>query len=364
MSKYRRVSRFQQMAGLLAVFLVISATQSQAVEPLEIPPELAEVLSQRYPRGVEDLKLLEAQVQQVADRAVAATVGVEIGRNIGSGVIVSREGLILTAAHVIGRHNRPATIVLSDGRQLSGKTLGAHYPLDTGMVQITEVPDDLPYIPVSEEDAQPALGEWVVATGQPGGTLNDRSPPVRLGRVLAAHEHWICTDCTLVGGDSGGPLLNISGEVVALHMSIGPSISHNFHVPVSLIRQYWDQMMAGQMWGHEATPQASDMERALLGLAGRTENGRCVITQVFPGFPAETAGIRTGDVILRVADAEVDTFAELARQVLEKQPGDSIHLQILRNTETLEMEVPLIGATEPLPGSFRSAPAETEEDPS
>ena len=170
-----------------------------AAEPLPFSPELNTVLEDRYPRGVEDLKLIEEQVELVAAQAVPATVEVEIGHHIGSGVIVSKEGLVLTAAHVIGRAGRSATLVLADGRRLQGRTLGAHHLIDAGMLQIISPPDDLPFVPLAPDETV-RIGQWVVATGQPGGILDDRSPPVRLGRVLAADDQWVCTDCTLVGG--------------------------------------------------------------------------------------------------------------------------------------------------------------------
>lgn len=352
--------RWVRVALILLASILVSGLLP-AAEPLEYSPEVAAVLDERYPQVVEDLKLIEQQVQLVAAQAVPATVEVEIGHNIGSGVIVSKEGLVLTAAHVIGRPGRSATLVLADGRRLEGRTLGAHHLMDAGMVQITDPPEDLPFAPLTP-DENIVVGQWVVATGQPGGILDDRSPPVRLGRVLATGGQWVCTDCTLVGGDSGGPLFNMRGEVMAIHMSIGPEVVHNFHVPVTEIRPVWDKMLAGEVWGGEVAEQEPDSGRAVLGLAGRTADNRTMVTQVFAGFPAETAGILPGDQIVAVDGQAISSIFDLTRHLVTKSPGDTIHLELLRNTRSLELDIVLSAIGEPLPGSFDPSTREAESD--
>ena len=306
---------------------------------------------EKYPEGPEQLKLLQKQVEEVAAQAVAATVEVEVGNSIGSGVIISPEGLVLTAAHVIGGKNRPVTVVLADGRRLKGHTLGAHHKIDAGMVQIDAVPKEpIPFAPVVTGD-EIQVGEWVVATGQPGGLLEDRSPPVRLGRVLAQGGEWICTDCTLVGGDSGGPLFNMRGEVLAIHMSIGPAAVHNFHVPVAMIRPHWEKMLKGEVWGHGIEHESLG-ERVVLGIAGRQVEDRCVVTQVFPGFPAARAGVAVGDVIKAVDEESIESISELNDLVLGKEPGDRVKVRVRRGDDELDLRVRLSLVESPLPGTL------------
>jgi serine protease Do len=335
---------------LVIALCLLGGTRGFAAEALPISPELEKVLAARYPEGPEPLKLLEDQVKLVATQAVAATVEVEVGNSIGSGVIISPEGLVLTAAHVIGGKQRPVTVVLADGRRLKGHTLGAHHNIDAGMIQIDEVPQELPFAPVVTSD-EIHVGEWVVATGQPGGLLEDRSAPVRLGRVLAQGGEWICTDCTLVGGDSGGPLFNIRGEVLAINMSIGPSAVHNFHVPVAKIRPYWEKMLEGKVWGHEYD-QVSLGERVVLGIAGRQVGERCVVTQVFPGYPAARAGIAVGDVIEAVDKESIESLTELNELILSKEPGDRIRVRVARGADQVDLRVRLSLIDSPLPGTL------------
>ena len=332
---------------IVTLFVVIAARGS---EPLDISPALGEVLARPYPRSAEDLGLLQSQVRRVAETATPATVGVEVGRNIGSGVIVNPEGLVLTAAHVIGRSQRSATIVLPDGRRFKARTLGANHEIDTGMVQITNPPLDLPYVPIAR-DATLSLGEWVVATGQPGGPLLDRTPPVRLGRVLVGEKDWVCTDCTLVGGDSGGPLLNLQGEVTATHTSIGPDIVLNFHVPIPEIQEHWQRLVQGEVWGGGFEEFARRRSRPVLGLAGRTKENQCVVTQVFPGMPAAEADVRPEDIVLAVDGVAITSIDEVIERVVAKQPGQKMKLRLQRDGEQIEVEVLLARLRAPLPGS-------------
>ncbi|MGI9427131.1 MAG: S1C family serine protease [Bythopirellula sp.] len=324
-----------------ALLVVCLGLPAAAAVPLDIPDDVARVMALRYPRNAEQLRQIEGQVQRVSGQAMPATVGVVVGQGAGSGVIISADGLVLTAGHVIGKADRRAKIVLPDGRKLYGKTLGANHEIDAGMIQLDDPPIDLPFLPVAT--VPPRNGEWVITLGQPGGTFNDRAPPLRLGRVLESGDDWICTDCTLVGGDSGGPLINLRGEVMAVHSSIGPRIVHNFHIPVLEIRKSWERLLAGDVWGNALAKVVSSELRPLMGIAGHTHNDRCLITEVFRGLPAYEAGVRPGDVIQAVDGEDISTFEDVSRRVIKKRPGQKMQLQIERDGETLDVEVVLAG---------------------
>lgn len=325
----------------LSFLLCALGVQAPAAESLPIPAEVQSVLALRYPRRVEHLRSLQQQVQRVAKQAMPATVGVVVGQGAGSGVIVSADGLVLTAGHVIGKADRQATVLLPDGRKLVGKTLGANHGIDAGMLQLENPPADLPFLPIAK--TLPKIGEWVITLGQPGGTLDDRAPPLRLGRVLGVDDDWVCTDCTLVGGDSGGPLINLRGEVLAVHSSIGPQIVHNFHVPVVEIRKSWKRLLAGEVWGDALVDVVSSDLRPLIGIAGHTDEGQCLITEVFRGLPAYEAGVHPGDVVLAVDGEAISTFDEVSQKVLQKRPGQRMRLKIKRDGKTTEVEVVLAG---------------------
>ena len=128
-------------------------------------------------------------------------------------------------------------------------TLGANHDADAGMIRLESPPADLPFASVSQ-DPKLAVGEWVVTTGEPGGIVSDAHRRFgSAGCVLSRDDDMLCTDCKLVGGDSGGPLFNMRGEVVGIHSSIGPMITHNFHVPVAAFRAQLGSSASGRAVG-------------------------------------------------------------------------------------------------------------------
>jgi serine protease Do len=339
MNQRRTVSWMLTLVASTALAATAAAQPTSPVS-LDTPAETAAALSAKSPANAADLRLIQKQLQRVVERTLPATVAVEIRGAAGSGVIVNKEGLVLTAAHVVGRPGRQAWVELPDGRRLAGRTLGANHEVDAGMIQITSPPKDLPFAPIHEgPDLNP--GEWVVTIGQPGGIVEDRAPPVRFGRVLFRGDGVLCSDCKLVGGDSGGPLFNMRGEVVGIHSSIGPMVTHNFHVPITSYRSDWDRLVKGDVWGGRY--DSDDPDRPLLGVRGNTQDGHCVISQVFPGMPAEHAGLEVGDVILAVDGREIGTFNELANVVSLKDPGDGMQLLIERDGELIEVTATLTG---------------------
>jgi len=210
-------------------------------------PALPPALARATPESIEDLKAIQKQTKLVLDKVVPATVGLRIGSAAGSGVIVNEEGIVLTAGHVSGAADRPVEILLHDGRRLKGKTLGGNNGIDSGMVKIT---DKVPFSWVEMGDSGKVKeGQWCIAVGHPGGFKSGRSPVVRVGRVQNITSNLIRTDCTLVGGDSGGPLFDMNGKVIGIHSRIGVGIADNVHVPVDTYRETWGKLAKGEVWG-------------------------------------------------------------------------------------------------------------------
>ena len=155
------------------------------------------------------LEMVETQVSTVAEKAMPCVVALSrpenLGRSQGSGCIIARNGLILTAAHVVGEA-KIVTVTLPDQKRVQAKVLGADYGRDIALAIITD-PGDFPFLELGDTQNL-AAGEMVVALGHAGGFDPRRQAPVRFGRVFEiSHEGFIRTDCTVVGGDSGGPLL-------------------------------------------------------------------------------------------------------------------------------------------------------------
>src|SRR5262249_9497642 len=146
-------------------------------------------LEKPAPENLEDLKAIQAQVHDVVEKVLPCTVGVRVGGASGSGVIIHEDGYVLTAGHVSGQPDREATLLLSDGRRVKGKTLGANRDIDSGLIKITEG-GKWPFVEMGQS-AELKRGQWCVATGHPRGYIPNRPPPVRLGRVLDATNRLI-----------------------------------------------------------------------------------------------------------------------------------------------------------------------------
>ena len=328
--------------------------------PLSVPPETEAVLKKRHPTSVADLKAIEEQVGRVVEYVLPATVGIQIEASAGSGVIVSEDGLVLTAGHVSAEPGRTAVVILLDGTRVRGKTLGWNADIDSGMIQIEEG-GPFPYVTLAKRGEIEA-GQWVVSAGHPGGYLGDRSPPIRLGRVLFENESVICTDCTLVGGDSGGPLFNFRGEVIGIHSRIGRQIRSNFHVPIATYLDTWERLLASEAWGEVFNSEQPARMRPLLGAAGTPGKSPCEVNQVFAGSAAARAGISVGDIIKSFDGEPVEKFGDLERLVLSRRIGQRIEVEVLREGETLALNVVLGGTARPVPGGSELDPNQLREE--
>jgi S1-C subfamily serine protease len=234
--------------AILLFFAAIAGFESTRGDENKPPLPLPAVLSKVAPENVEDLRALEKHVQKVLERVLPSVVGVRVGAGQGSGVIVSEDGLILTAGHVSGSANLKAVIHLPDGKELKGKTLGRRRDIDSGMMKIT-TEGKYPFLEMGKS-SELKKGQWVIAVGHPGGFRANRTPVVRLGRILFVNGSLIRTDCSLVGGDSGGPLFDMQGRVIGIHSRIGPGeITENIHVPIDTFRDTWDRLAKGEVWG-------------------------------------------------------------------------------------------------------------------
>jgi serine protease Do len=283
------------------------------------------------PQTVDELKAMQEVTQRLSEQVMRSTVGVRVGPAQGSGVIVTKEGHVLTAAHVAGTPGRSATFILNDGRTVRGKTLGAFYDLDAGLLQITE---GGPWQPAAVGDSKPLrVGQWCLGTGHPGGYERGRNAVVRLGRILRIEDDGVTTDITLVGGDSGGPLFDMQGSVIGIHSRIGNALTTNVHVPVSIYRDNWDRLVRGEAWGSQ--PGIGPF----IGVVGARDAEDARIAHVNPGSPAEQAGIKVGDVITRFDGRALRDFSGLSRAVAESEPGERVKVEVRRGERTLELEV-------------------------
>lgn len=234
------------------------------------------------PKNLDELLRIQRQVEAIAARALPATVGVRVGTSQGSGVIVSPDGYVLTAGHVIGKPGQAATVILADGLSVTAKTLGVYTTIDAGLLKI-DGEGPWPSLPRGLSRDVTA-GTWCVAVGHPLGYQEGRPPVVRLGRVMRIQDNQIQTDCPLVAGDSGGPLLDLEGKVIGVHSRIGGSTEMNYHIPIDIYAGCWDRLARGDQWQDEVPRKEDGQLQVLLGqvTAGAA---RCVVRIECQGSP-------------------------------------------------------------------------------
>jgi len=203
--------------------------------------------SKVFPANRKDLLEIERAAIEVAKQARACAVGLQVGRNKGSGVIISKDGYVLTAAHLISRPGQQVQVKFANGRTTQGTALGVHTTADGGLVKITEE-TEWPFMPLATKEQAAKLGDWCIAAGHPGGFDLKRSPPIRLGRVIEVQPTAIRTDCPIMGGDSGGPLFDLRGRVVGINSRPSDDLSENLHASSDAFHEAWDRMMDSKVY--------------------------------------------------------------------------------------------------------------------
>lgn len=291
-----------------------------------------------------DLLRLEEKVGRVSTKSLPATVSLVSERtgSSGSGVIVSSDGLILTAAHVV-QGMKEVDVYFADGKKWLGKVLGANFSKDIGMVKMEDA-GPWPFVEIGESKPLEA-GDWVIAIGHSAGFDPARTPPVRFGRVMSdGPGNYFTTDCTLIGGDSGGPLFDIEGKLVAVNSSIGESWKNNNHAGVDGFREDWDRLLAGETWGTLQMNPLANPETPVLGIGmgmRRADDGVPVF-KVEPNSPAAAAGVRVGDLIRSVDGDRVREGSELQQILVKREVGDIVKLGVVRGEAELNIEVELV----------------------
>ena len=326
--------------ALALVLPCLSPVHAQDISDLKIVTAsqgVDRIFAGGVPRSITDLKAMESRQQQIVKQTTPCVVAVQVGQAQGSGVIISADGYVLTAAHVAAEPDLDVKFMLADGRLVKGKTLGMYMNVDAGLAKIdryTSGGKAVTWPHVEMGNSQTVIGgQWVLAMGHPGGFEPGRPPVVRLGRVLENHRNLIKTDCKLVGGDSGGPLFDMQGRVIGVHSRIGNSLFNNIHVPIQAYRDNWDKLVKGDQWGY--LPGS----KPFIGVKGSRKSNEAVITHVYPGAPAERAGIRVGDVVTKFDDEPVDDFYSLRRLVDAKHPGDFVNVQVKRGMEVVQLRL-------------------------
>ena len=358
-------------AGLVLTGHLRSAADSTAA-PAGAPPPAADPVAQpaaRTPAGLPD-------VSDVAARATASIVNISStsvvravdpffsqffgdewfgGRyqpqqSLGSGVIISADGYVITNHHVVSGNVRDIRVVLADKRELHGQIVGRDPMTDIAVIRIAA--RGLPVVPWGDS-SKLKVGQWVLAIGSPfqlnqSVTLGIVSAIGRTGVGVADYEDFIQTDAAINPGNSGGGLVDTRGELVGINTAIlsqsGGYQGIGFAVPSNLARRIADDLIRhgevqrgsiGMMRFVTLTPELAEE----YGLSG---NRGVVVLQMTRSSSAYRAGVRPGDVIVGFNGQRVDDDGQLRKLLLDAQVGTTAVIEVLRDGRTLTVKVPVI----------------------
>jgi serine protease Do len=294
----------------------------------------------KAPESRKDLEAIQNAVSSALPKVRAATVCIELKEGSGSGVIVSADGLVLTAAHVATGVKQKVTVILEDGTRLKAETLGLVADTDAAMIQITEK-GTYPFVEIDRAETT-RLGDWVFALGHSGGYDKERGSVLRLGRLVRIAGSTFQSDCMLIGGDSGGPLFDLSGKLVGIHSRVGQQVQVNMHVPMTEFVKNWDGMLKGEFIGEGPFAEKPKKGNGFLGLATESKpSGGLKVTKVGSKSPAETAGIKEGDVLLKMNGVALKDREQMQELLKEMSAGNEVTLDTERGgkpkTFTLEL---------------------------
>lgn len=308
------------------LFLCLAALAGFAPLHAERPA----INDKRAPADRADLEAIQSLLRQALPQARAATVCIELGQGSGSGVVISEDGLILTAAHVTGGVDKEFTVRFEDGRKVKAKSLGLNSETDSAMARIVEE-GTYPFVEIDRDDTT-QLGDWVFSLGHSGGFDKKRGSVVRLGRIVRIADSTYQSDCNLIGGDSGGPLFDLSGRLIGIHSRVGQRLPENMHVPMSAFLANWDEMMKNEFVGEGPFAKKPEKGKGFLGLLAEPHDGAGLrVKRVGRESPAETAGIREGDVLLKMDGKDLATRDDLQDLLKEKAPEDEVVFDMLRD---------------------------------
>lgn len=266
-------------------------------------------------------------------------------QSLGSGVIVSQDGFIVTNNHVIEQADE-IRVTLFDKRSFRARLIGADSKTDIAVVKVDA--KDLPSIRWGDSDKL-QVGEFVLAVGNPFGlshtvTMGIISAVGRANVGIADYEDFIQTDAAINPGNSGGPLVNIKGEIIGINTAIfsksGGYQGIGFAVPANMVRHVMDQLeQKGKVTRGWLGVTIQEMTQELSQQFGLKESTGALIGDVSKGSPAERAGIKRGDIILEFNGKKVQEVGNLRNMVAQSKVGSEVSLLVLRGGKTYAFKV-------------------------
>jgi serine protease Do len=263
-------------------------------------------------------------------------------QGVGSGVVISRDGYILTNNHVVEGADQ-IKVKLADGKEYDGKVIGRDPKTDLAVIKI-DGSGNLQALALGNSDDL-KVGSWVVAVGSPFGLEQTVTAGIvsAKGRVIGSgpYDNFIQTDASINPGNSGGPLVNLKGEVVGINTAIiasGQGIG--FAIPINMAKEIVPQLEEkGRVVRGWLGVGIQEVTPALAKSFDLKEKKGALVSQVYKDSPAEKAGIEQGDIIVQYDSKDIADSKDLPRMVASTPVGKSVTVRLLRNGKPVEREV-------------------------
>jgi serine protease Do len=273
-------------------------------------------------------------------------------QGLGSGMILDREGHVLTNNHVVGDMNR-MRVRLANGEEYEARVVGTDPATDVAVIQMVgNYPKNLATLPLADS-SDLKVGDFVLAVGAPFGLTQSVTQGIvsatgRNGVGITEYEDFIQTDAAINVGNSGGPLVNMRGEAVGLNTAIATagggqaSSGVGFSIPSNLIKSMLPSLVKGQRISRGALGvMIQDVNNSIASQLKLPSPNGVLIAEVLPGSPAQRAGLQPGDVVTKIDDRNVANSSVLRNLVMTTKPGTQVKVEVIRQSRprTLTVQV-------------------------
>ena len=266
----------------------------------------------------------------------------EVPRGVGSGFIMSADGYVLTNAHVVDGADE-VYVTLTDKREFKAKIIGADKRSDVALVKIEG--NNLPRLAIGDSN-KIRVGEWVIAIGSPFGLDNTVTAGIVSAKARDTGDYLplIQTDVAVNPGNSGGPLINMRGEVIGINSQIysrsGGYMGISFAVPIDEAIRVFEQLKtSGRVTRGRIGVQIGEVTKEVAESLGLAKANGALVSRVEPGGPAEKAGLEAGDIILKFNGAPIEKSSDLPRMVGNIKPGTRSTVTVWRKGASRDLSL-------------------------
>lgn len=283
-------------------------------------------------------------------------------QGMGSGVIISAEGYVLTNNHVVGEADS-IYVTLTDQRKFEAEIVGSDKMSDLALIKLKDPPNNLPVVRLGDSETL-KVGELVIAIGSPFGYSNTITQGIvsAKGRTtgLNLYENYIQTDASINPGNSGGALLNLKGELVGINTAIasrsGGSQGIGFAIPINMAKVIVDDLInGGSVKRGFLGVMPQDLDKNLAEHFGLDEISGTLISQVVEDSPAEKGGFQQEDVVLKVDGKKVNNANHFRNLVALLRPGKTVEFEVMRDKKPETLKVKIGIRDDSLPAGFKDS---------